>query len=572
MKLPGQPPRNDGGPGGRRAALAAGLLAAGLLAACGGHRAAPPSTEIEEADFRNRIRLLASEEFEGRRPATSGEERSVEYLVTQFRKLGLKPGNGSSYLQSVPLPEVTAARDASLRITGHGGGRSLLYDQDAVLWTPGAVSEAAIEHSALVFAGYGIVAPEYGWNDYEGTDVRGKTVVVLLGDPGRAAHDPRVFRGNAMTPYGLWRYKVAEAARQGAAGVLLVHDATVNGYGWGAVQNAGERPRRRTRPAAGAAPSALRGAWVSMAAARALFAQAGADLARDSAAAGQPGFKAMPLGLIVDARVHNALREVSSANVVAVLPGAHRPGEYVLYTAHWDHLGRRDPAAGGELRPGAIDDAAGVAGLLVLAQSISRTQPPADRSIVFIAFTGTESGLLGSGYYVSHPLYPLRDTVAALNLDALRIGGPTRDVAIYGFGNSELDDYVRSAALLQGREVRPEPYPQFGQFFRSDQFSFARRGVPVVFVKGGIDDAARGPAWGRAQIEDYLLHRYRQAEDRYSEDWDLRGTLDDLRLYLQVGNRLARSRRFPRWYPQSEYRTGHVGGAQADDQAGELSR
>ncbi len=542
------------------------VLAVCLLAGCAGHRAPPPSTEIDEAGFRDRVRTLASEEFEGRRPGTPGEDKTVAYLVEQFRKFGLKPGNGTSFLQSVPVTEITADRGATLTVTGRGATHSFAYDRDAVLWTRRPVAETGLERSDLVFAGYGIVAPEYDWNDYAGLDVHGKTVVVLANDPGYGSKDPKLFKGNAATYYGLWRYKAAEAARQGAAGVLLIHDAAASGYSWDAVRNSWEGPRLVLRNAAStpAARTAVEG-WLSAASARALFAQAALDLDALSAAAARPGFKAVPLGLTADVRLTSALRELNSSNVVAWLPGAHRHHEYVLYTAHWDHLGRADAALGGAVREGAVDDAAGVAGLLMIARSLSRTQPPADRSIVFIAFTAAESGLLGSAYYVDHPVFPLRDTVAALDLDMLRIGGPTRDVAVFGYGNSEMDEFVHSAALLQGREVRPEPAPEQGWFYRSDEFSFARRGVPVVYAKGGVDDSARGPAWGKARLEDYLANRYRQPADRYEEDWDVRGTLDDLRLYEDIGSRLAHSRRFPRWYPQSDYRTGRGAVARAGE-------
>jgi Zn-dependent M28 family amino/carboxypeptidase len=295
--------------------------------------------------------------------------------------------------------------------------------------------------------------------------------------------------------------------------------------------------------------------WLSGAAARGLFTQAGVDYEASTAAAARAGFTAIDLGLAADAQVHNTLRRFSSSNVIGVLPGARRKHEYVIYTAHWDHLGRQPAEAGGAIFNGAVDNASGVAGLLMLAQSFSRTQPPPDRSIAFIAFTGGEAGLLGSGYYTDNPVYSLRQTAAVLNLDQMTIGGPTRDVMIIGYGNSELEESLREAALLQGREVHPDSSPELGLYYRSDQLSFARGGVPALYAKAGLDDSARGPAWGRAQLEDYFAHRYRQSTDKYSADWDVRGALEDLRLYYDVGNRLSRSRRFPRWYPNSEFRT-----------------
>ena len=524
-----------------------------LLGACTGQRTPPPSAEIDESGYRDAVRVLASDDFEGRAPGTPGEDKTVAYLVGQFRKLGLKPGNGDSYLQSVPLVEIRVGRDAALVVSGHGAAKSLEYAKDMVIWTRREAPEALLQRSGLIFAGYGIVAPEYQWNDYEHIDVHGKTVIVLLGDPGSGSRDPKVFRGAAGTYYGRWSYKIEEAARQGAAGVLLIHDSAA-GDPWSAVVN-GFAGRTLAKPVAEGDPAraAIEG-WLSGAAARALFAQAGVDYQASTAAAARPGFAAIDLGLAADAQVHDTLRRFVSSNVIAVLPGARRKHEYVMYTAHWDHLGRQAAEAGGAIFNGAVDNASGVAGLLMLAQSFSRTQPRPDRSLVFLAFTAEEAGLLGSGYYTDHPVYPMRQTVAVLNLDQMHIGGPTRDVMIAGFGNSELEENLREAAQLQGREVHPDPNPELGLYYRSDQLSFARSGIPALYAKGGLDDSARGPAWGTAQLEDYLAHRYRQTSDKYSAEWDVRGALDDLRLYYDVGNRLSHSRRFPRWYPNSEFR------------------
>jgi len=534
---------------------AAGALV--LLAACAGHRLPPPSAEMEESGLRDAVRILASDEFEGRKPGTPGEEKTVAYLVSQFRKLGLKPGNGDSFLQQVPLVEILAADDASLSVSGRGLPRPLEYGKNMVIWTKRELPEAALQQSELVFVGYGIVAPQYGWNDYAGVDVHGKTVIVMVNDPGFGSKDAKVFKGGTETYFGRWNYRVEEAARQGAAGVLLIHDTAAAGYPWSVVLNDHTGPQLQAASADGNAGRAAIEGWVSADAARGVFTQAGVDFAAVTAAAARPGFKGIPLGLKADATVHNSIRRFNSPNVIAVLPGTRRKRDHVIYTAHWDHLGRQSAEAGGGIFNGAVDDASGVAGLLLLAQSFIRTQPQADRSIAFIAFTAAESGLLGSAYYVENPVFPLRETVAVLNLDRLHIGGPTRDVMIIGDGNSELEDLLRDGALLQGREVHPDAHPEQGGYLRSDPFSFARAGVPGLYATAGLDDSARGPAFGRAQSEDYLLHRYHQTADKYSADWDLRGALEDLRLYYEVGNRLARSRRFPRWYPNSDYRAGH---------------
>ena len=538
-----------------------------LLGGCaGGPRTPPPSAEIDETGYRDAVRVLASDDFEGRAPGTPGEDKTVAYLVGQFRKLGLKPGNADSYLQSVPLVEIRGGRDTALAVSGHGTTKSLANARDMVIWTRREAPEAVLQRSGLVFLGYGIVAPEYQWNDYAGLDVHGRTVVVMVGDPGYGSRDPKVFRGNAETYYGRWTYKVEEAARQGAAGVLLIHDAGAAGCTWSAVVNGLTGLNLATAAAADSPGRPAIEGWLSGAAARALFAQAGVDYEASTAAAAHPGFAAIDLGLAADASVHPTLRQFASSNVIAVLPGAKRKHEYVIYTAHWDHLGRQPAEAGGAIFNGAVDNASGVAGLLMLAQSFHRTQPPPDRSVVFIAFTGGEAGLLGSSYYTEHPVFPMRQTVAALNLDQMHIGGPTRDVMIVGYGNSELEENLRDAALLQGREVHPDPTPELGLYYRSDQLSFARAGVPALYAKAGLDDSARGPAWGRAQFEDYFAHRYRQPTDKYSADWDVRGALEELQLYYEVGNRLARSRRFPRWYPNSEFRSSRHQGTDAPGQ------
>jgi Zn-dependent M28 family amino/carboxypeptidase len=536
-----------------RAVLGFGVVL--MLGACAGPpRVPPPSTDIDETGYREGVRILSSDDFEGRRPGTHGEEKTVAYLVEQFRKLGLKPGNGDSYLQQVPLIEILAGSDASLAVSGRGGTRTLAYAKDMVIWTKRAVPASQLQASGLVFAGYGIVAPEYAWNDYEGLDVRGKTVMVLVNDPGYATKDPKVFKGGAMTYYGRWAYKIEEATRHGASGVLLIHDTAAAAYGWDVVVNRWTGPQfDKATPDGGAERAAIEG-WITNEAARAMFAQAGLDFGALIAAAAHSGFKPVAMDLKVDAQVSNTIRRFNSANVIAWLPGVRLKNQYVMYTAHWDHLGRDPDRPGDNVFHGAVDNASGVSGLLMLAQSFKRTLPPPDRSIVFLAVTCGEYGLLGSAYYVDNPIFPLRDTAGVINLNSLHIGGPTRDVSVFGYGNSELEDYLRAAALLQGRVTHADPKPERGYYYRSDQFSFAARGIPALYAQGGTDDSARGPKWGEALAEDFQAHRYRRPADKYSDDWDVRGALDDLWLFYTVGNRLANTKRFPHWYPDSEFR------------------
>ena len=534
------------------------LAVAGLLPGCSIHpKEPPPSTDIDDTAYGDHVRVLASDDFQGRKPGTPGEDKTVGYLIENFRKLGLKPGNGASFVQQVPLVQITPSADATLTVTGAGGSRNLVFGKDMVIWTKRAVPEISVAHSEMVFVGYGIVAPEYSWNDYANLDVHGKTVVVLANDPGYASKDPTVFKGNAMTEYGRDAYKVEEAARQGAQGVLLIHDAAAMGYGWNAVQATWSGAQFELQAADGYAGRAAIEGWLQNDAARALFNAAGIEFARTAVAAAHPGFKAVPLNLRVDATIHNAIRAFNSQNVLAIWPG-RKSHEYVLYTAHWDSLGVDAARAGHNVFNGAVDNATGIAGLLSLAQSFKRTiDPKPDRSIAFLATTAAQPDLLGSQYYVENPILALRETLAVINVDMLINGGRTRDVNILGFGNTDLEESVRNEALLQGREAHPDPSPQFGLYFRSDSFSFAHRGVPVIYTQAGIDSASRGPVWGKAQIEDYFARRFRQPSDQYAADWDVGGAVTDLNLDYQLGIRIASGRRFPRWYPDSEFRASH---------------
>jgi Zn-dependent M28 family amino/carboxypeptidase len=550
----------------RRRALALSCLAAALAAACGSphHRGPPPSSDIDEPRYREDVRTLASDEFEGRKPGTGGEDKALAFITAQFHRAGLKPASGESYAQAVPLVEIRPGADATLAL--HGGRGALLplgYGSDEILWSPRAAPTAALAQSDLLFVGYGIVAPEYHWNDYAGANVHGKTVLVLLGDPGYGSRNPGVFKGLSMSAYGSWSYKIEEATRQGAAGVLLLFDPGLLGFGWAAVRDTWMGARLESPAVADGANTPAIEAWLTGEAGRGLFAQAGLDFNALESAAARPGFKAVATGLKVDAEVHNTVRRFNSSNLIGVVPGSGggRRHEYVVYITHWDGLGRD---ASGAVLSGAEDNASGVAGLLVLAQSFARTRPPPERSVAFIAFTGGEAGLIGSRYYVENPVIPLDQMAGVIDVDDLHVGGPTRDAVIYGSGNSELEDMARAAALLQGRDVRPEPHPEQGLYYRSDQINFALHGVPALDLKAGIDDSARGPQYGLGQLDDYMAHRFRQPGDKYSEDWKVGGALEDLRLYYQVGNRLAATRRFPRWYPDSEFSAGHIRAAAAE--------
>jgi Zn-dependent M28 family amino/carboxypeptidase len=517
-----------------------------------------PSTDIDESRYRDAVRILASDDFEGRKPGTRGEEKTVAYLTEQLRKLGLKPGNGQSYVQPVPLTEIAPLR-AQLAVLGQGGTRRLEPGKEVILWSKRSGAEQQLKRSELLFVGYGIVAPEYSWNDYAGVEVRGKTVLVLVGDPGTGGKDPTLFKGNALSAYGRLQYKLEEAGRQGAAGVLLIHDAAVVGYGWSAVQSTWGG----TQFALGEPARAVLEGWIQNDAARSLFAAAGQDFAAVSAAASQRGFQAVALNCKVEATLQQSVRQITSSNVIAVLPGHRIKDEFLIYSAHWDSLGMDPRPDAHTVYTGAVDNASGVAGLLTLAQSLVRTLPGADRSIVFLATTAAEPDHLGSTYYAQNPVFPLRLTAAFIDLDTLLIGGHARDISIFGFGNSDIEDSVRAEGLLQGRETHPDPFPELGLYYRSDAYVFAHYGVPALYAVSGIDNAARGPNYGRAQRLDFLAHTDHQTTDQYSPDWQVRGALDDLALYYGVGNRVAHGRRFPRWLPNSEFRAAHLNSAGA---------
>ncbi len=526
------------------------LVVPALLAGCAGMGGQPGEPGVSAAVYEQHLATLAADEFEGRKPGTAGERKTIDYLVTQFRALGLEPGNGDSFLQAVPIVEITAASDARLRL----GDRELEYMTDAVTWTKRVVPEVSLNDSPLVFVGHGVVAPEYGWNDYAGVDMRGKTAVILINDPGFATGDPKLFKGRAMTYYGRWTYKFEEAARQGAAGALIVHDDAPAAYPWDTVQNSWSGPQLDMETADGnSARPAIEG-WITRAAADTLLRAAGSSYESALAAANKPGFRPFALGQAASGSLRNVIRRSSSANVLARIPGTRRPDEHLVYMAHWDHLGRTLARTGDNIFNGAVDNATGTAGLLALAKAFMDAPRRPERSVVFLAVTAEESGLLGSAYYVENPVYPLERTVAALNMDAMPFGGPTRDVTVIGSGGSELEEYLADAAARQDRILRQEPTPEKGFFFRSDHFNFAKAGVPALYFKMGVDDRERGEAWGRAQQELYTVRDYHKPSDEYRPGTDLRGSLEDLQLMYEVGARLARERRFPNWYADSEFR------------------
>ncbi len=510
---------------------------------------------IDEADIARHVSVLASDEFGGRAPASEGETKTLAYLTEAFQKLGLRPGNGDRFLQEVPLVEITADPDMELVVQGKGKTARFRYLDEFVAGTRRVQENVAVSRSELVFVGYGIVAPEYGWNDYAGIDVQGKTVVMLVNDPGYATLDSTLFTGKAMTYYGRWTYKYEEAARQGAAGAIIIHQTGPAGYPWEVVRNSWSGAQFYLQTDHGNRDRCAFESWVTLDVARKIFQMAGKDLDRLMKAAAQKGFRPVPLPLQVSLRIKNTLRYSKSNNFLALLPGSDRKDEYVIYMAHWDHLGINPTLKGDSILNGARDNATGTAALLEIAQAFQSLPQPPRRSILFLAVTAEEQGLLGSEYYATHPVYPLNKTVAAINMDGMNVFGRMNDVTIIGYGFSELDDYVKQEAQKQGRYVRPDPEPEKGYYFRSDHFNFAKQGVPALYADHGIDHVDHGEAWTLEKLDWWIKNFYHKPSDEYDPSWwDLSGMVQDVQLLFRVGYRLANSNHFPNWREGTEFR------------------
>ena len=510
---------------------------------------------ISADTLREVTRVLSSDEFEGRAPGTAGEEKTLAAIVDRFKAAGLRPGNKGSWFQDVPLIEITGQAYSPLTVAGGKQPLSFAYGKDFVGATYRASQRIDLKDSELVFVGYGIVAPEKGWNDYAGVDMRGKTAVILINDPDYEQEGlGGTFNGRAMTYYGRWTYKFEEAARQGAAGALIVHDTFPAAYGWNVVESSWSGPQAYAQRANDGMDQTLVNGWVQKGVAEAIVQSAGKDLAALSAAAKQPGFRPVPLGVKAGVSFDNTIRRFASKNVIGVLPGKARPDEVVLHTAHWDHLGRCTPnAAGDDICNGAIDNATGVAALVALAEAHAKFGPAA-RSLAFLAVTAEESGLLGSEYYAANPVFPLAQTVGGLNMDALSLAGPARNVIVVGGGKSQLDAYLDRALTVESRVATPEPNPERGYYYRSDHFPFAKRGVPMLYVDGGDDLVVGGKAAGEAYEAKYRDTAYHGPDDEFDPNWDWSGAVANVRLYCHIGRALAENSDWPNWVEGDEFR------------------
>ncbi len=503
---------------------------------------------ISDADIREPLKVLSSDEFEGRLPTTEGEKKTIEYLVSEFTKAGLKPGNGDSFLQKVALMEITADPDMTMTI----GDNNFAYKEQMVASSKREQSSVSLEDSELVFVGYGVNAPEYDWNDYEGLDVEGKTVVMLINDPGFENPESGKFQGTTMTYYGRWSYKYEEASRQGAAGAIIVHETAPASYGWSVVANSWSGPQYGLVSAdKGASRVAVEG-WLTLDAAKKVFADAGLDFDQEKANAMQgPYNKAMDIKASVT--VNNTFKKSESNNVIATLPGAEFPDEHIIYTAHWDHLGKDESKEGDQIYNGAHDNATGTAAILAMAKAYSELTPAPKRSVSFLVVTAEEQGLLGSKYYESNPVIPIENTVANINMDAMNVLGKTKNVAVVGMGKSEMEDYLEAAAAKQGRTLTQEDRPEAGYYYRSDHFSFAKQGVPALYAEGGNEPADEETAKYRKRMNVIVTGCYHQVCDQYRDDWDLSGIVQDTQMLFDVGVGVANAEAWPKWNEASEF-------------------
>ncbi|MGB7406323.1 MAG: M28 family metallopeptidase [Pacificimonas sp.] len=533
--------------------LALGACAATTETAVAPVSAAPP---ISEANLRAWTEELSSDAYMGRAPMTVGEEKTISFLTEKMAAAGLQPGNNGSWLQPVPLVELSV-NEGRADLAFRKDGQPLFsaeYGDDQVIWTKRVEPTVSMKDAELVFVGYGINAPEKNWNDYEGIDMAGKVAVILVNDPDWQTQGlDGDFNGRAMTYYGRWTYKYEEAARQGAAGALIIHDTEPAAYGWQTVESSWSGPQiEMDRPDNGAGRVAVEG-WVQKGIAERLFTAAGIDMAALSEQAKSRDFEAVPMGIAASARLENDIRRAASNNVIGILPGSTRPDEYVLHTAHWDHLGVCAPGEADEICNGAFDNATGTAGLVELGR-VHAEAGPAERTLVFLAVTAEESGLLGSAYYAEQPVFPLEQTVGGLNMDGLGILGATNDVVVVGSGKSELEDILAEEVAGQGRRIDVEPTPEKGFYYRSDHFSLAKKGVPMLYADGGVDVVGKGSEYGNAAAKAYTEERYHLPADNYDPNWNWDGAIQDLQLNYAVGRALAMSDDWPNWRPGDEFR------------------
>ena len=508
---------------------------------------------IEETNLHQHIATLASDEFGGRAPGSEGGEKTKQYLVNAFQKLSLETINGN-YLLDVPLVEVSVNKGSYISILQNGSEKMLKQGSETVFWTKRVQENVSVDNSQMVFVGYGIVAPEYGWNDYKGIDMKGKTAVMLINDPGFSTQDDALFKGNAMTYYGRWTYKYEEAARQGADAVIIIHETAPAAYPWQVVETSWQGKQiDLKREDMGLARVNVE-SWITHSIARDLFEQSGLDLEELKKDALNAEFKPVIMqGLSLKARLNNTIRFANSHNVAAVKKGSLRPNEYILMMAHWDHLGIKEGQPGDNIYNGAVDNATGVAGILELAETLNDYDN--ERSLLYLAVTAEESGLLGSAYFAEYPPIDLSQVVAGYNFDAMHPRGKVKDVVVVGYGASELEDILEGKLEHYNKYLVPDPEPEKGFFYRSDHISLSKKGVPMLYADAGIDQIEGGIEAGEQSSLNYVTNDYHQPSDEYSSDWDLSGIAEYLSITAEMVLDLANSEDWPEWYEGNEFRS-----------------
>ncbi|MBB1469080.1 MULTISPECIES: M28 family metallopeptidase [Pseudoalteromonas] len=530
------------------------LLATAVLAGCAttsltSDDVSKGYNSINAQQLAEHVKVLASDEFGGRAPSSKGEELTLAYLTDEFKKLGYQPGNGDSFLQEVPLVSLEADPNMVLTI----GGKDYQYKKDMVMGSSRISERQSIKDSELVFVGYGVNAPEYNWNDYAGLDVKGKTVVILVNDPGFATKDPALFTGDAMTYYGRWTYKYEEASRQGAAGAIIVHETAPASYPWSVVENSWSGEQFGFQKENNNMDRVAVEGWVTTEVANELFTKAGLDFASAKANAAKGAYHVDMGDLTASVAVKNTIKKSISYNFIATLPGSEKPDEHIIYSAHWDHLGTDKNRKGDQIYNGAHDNATGTAGLIEVAEAFASLPKHPSRSMTFLAVTAEEQGLLGSKYYAAHPVIAANKTVANINMDSLNLLGKVKDISVVGIGKSEMDSLLAQAANTQGRTVSGDPKPSSGGYYRSDHFAFANMGIPAMYAGGGSEALDEDTANYRKRMSLVLRGCYHQPCDRYRDEWDLSGAVQDLQLFYQVGFDISEQPQWPKWNANSEF-------------------
>lgn len=512
--------------------------------------------QFQVEDLEPHIIKLSSDDFMGRMPFTHGEELTVDYLENQFRDLGLEPGNRDSFFQEVPMVSILTNPSPTMSISS--GTENVILDglKDYVIWTQRTEPEVNFEDVEMVFAGFGIVAPEYDWNDYKNLDVKGKIVLVLVNDPGFGTEDQALFKGNTMTYYGRWTYKYEEAIRQGALGCLIVHNTIPAGYGFNVVQNSWNASKLYLDDRGKDQYKLAFEGWITLPIANKLFEMAGLNEREVLAKSRKRDFEGVNMKLKASSALNVTAKYDKSKNVIAKITGKKSPEEVIIYTAHWDHLGIGKPDEKGDsLYNGALDNASGTAALLAIAKAF-KSDPQPDRTVVFLAVTAEEQGLWGSAYYAANPIFAVEKTVANINMDGINPYGKMKDVSLIGMGQSEMEDLLNEELEKLGRYSAPEPTPSAGYYFRSDHFNFAKIGIPALYFGTGIDHVEKGKEYGKELQDEYTSKYYHKPSDEYdSNRWNLDGAVDDVQLLYQVGRNLSNSTFWPQWKSTSEFKS-----------------